>query len=604
MPISSLQTEILSAVEAACKAVYGQQLQGLKVGYPPNVTLGDFTVECFPLAKQFRQSPAKIAQALADRIQPGHIFQEVKAVGPYLNFKVHNAVLFGEVCTEIIERQMHDPLSLPLAKGEQEGVGFGGSATGQGQRVMVEYMSPNTNKPLHLGHMRNGVLGMGVARLLEAMGYEVIKANLINDRGVHICKSMLAWSKWANGATPESTGLKGDHFVGDWYVRFSQEAEKTPKLEAEIQEMLRKWEAGDVETLKLWHMMNSWVYAGFEETYRAFGFDFDVYYYESNTYTLGKDLIQLGLEQGVFRKTEDGATIAPLPADEFGVNKDGSPKVLTLLRTDGTSVYMTQDLGTAKMKFDEHQLTRSIYVVASEQDYHFKCLFKLLEMLGFPWAKECYHLSYGMVNLPEGRMKSREGKVVDADDLLEEMRQLAVTEIRARDTDERISAAEMEKRANAIALSAIKFYLLKARPELPITFDPKESISFDGFTGPYCQYAYARCASIMRNARSRDISWETPDFSVLGNEDELALVRALIQFPEVLEEAARDFSPARLCNHVFTIAQTFNQFYHKRPVLAAENPELVKARLALVEASALVIKRALALLGIETLEEM
>ena len=514
-------------------------------------------------------------------------FKDVTAVGPYVNFKLHNTLIFGEVCTEIRKHEA-----------------FGNTATGQGRRVMVEYLSPNTNKPLHLGHVRNGVLGMGVSNLLEATGHTVIKAILVNDRGVHICKSMLAWMKWAKGDTPESTDTKGDHFVGDWYVHYDQEAKKNPQLQDEVRVMLRKWETGDAETIKLWKMMNQWVYDGYDETYRKLGFLFDVFYYESNTYRLGKNLIQAGLDKGVFTEVESGAVIAPLPIDEFGAEKDGSQKVVTLLRNDGTSVYITQDLGTAKLKFDEHQPDRSIYVVASEQNYHFQCLFKLLNMLGFKWADGCYHLSYGMVNLPEGKMKSREGTVVDADDLIDEMRQLAEDEIRRRDSEGVLSDEEIQKRALAIGLAAIKFYLLRARPELAINFEPKESISFDGFTGPYCQYAYARCASIRRKSEIRDLNSIEPDFSLLGNVEELELIRALIQFPDVVAESARELTLAPICNHVFTVAQTVNQFYHRHPVLAAEPLALAAARLAVVNAAAIVIKRALTLLGIEALEEM
>ena len=588
MLIDGIKTEILTVVEAACQNRFGQKPEALKLGYPPQVELGDFTVECFPLAKQFRQNPAQIAQAIAAEIEPSESIQSVRAVGPYLNVKVHNRALFGGVCDEIVRQRES----------------LGNTNMGQGQRVMVEYLSPNTNKPLHLGHIRNGVLGMGVSKLLEATGHTVIKANLVNDRGVHICKSMLAWLKWGDGGTPETTGTKGDHFVGNWYVRYAQEEKNHPDLEPETQAMLRKWESGDPETLKLWEMMNGWVYNGFAETYQKLGLEFDAFYYESHTYNLGKDLIQVGLEKGAFVEAEDGAIIAKLPVDQFGTQRDGSQKVETLLRRDGTSVYVTQDLGTAKMKFDEHQLDRSIYVVGSEQNYHFQCLFKLLDMLGFEWAPECYHLSYGMVNLPEGKMKSREGTVIDADDLIEEMFQLAVDEIRQRDSEGELLDKEVQKRAFAIGMAAIKFYLLRVRPELTINFDPKESISFDGFTGPYCQYAYARCASILRRAQTQDLTSVAADFSLLGNEEELQLIRALIQFPEVVEEAARDLSPARVCNHLFIVAQTVNQFYHKHPVLSAESPPLIKARLALINASAAVIKKALALLGIETLEEM
>ena len=588
MLIAGIKNEILTAVETACQNRFGQQPEPLKLGYPPQVELGDFTVECFPLAKQFRQNPVQIAQAIAAEIKPSESIQSVTAVGPYLNVKIYNHVLFGNVCAEIVQQRGR----------------LGKTDLGQGQRVMVEYLSPNTNKPLHLGHIRNGVLGMGVSKLLETTGHTVIKANLVNDRGVHICKSMLAWLKWGNGGTPETTDTKGDHFVGDWYVRYAQEEENHPNLEQQTQTMLQKWESSDPEILELWEMMNKWVYDGFGETYQKLGLEFDAFYYESHTYNLGKDLIQAGLDTGAFVEAEDGAVIAKLPVDEFGTQKDGSQKVETLLRRDGTSVYITQDLGTAKMKFDEHELDRSIYVVGSEQNYHFQCLFKLLDMLAFEWASECYHLSYGMVNLPEGKMKSREGTVIDADDLIEEMIQLAADEIQKRDSEGKLSDEEVQKRAFAIGLAAIKFYLLRVRPELTINFDPKESISFDGFTGPYCQYAYARCASILRRAQAQELTAVDPDFSLLGNEEELQLVRALIQFPEVVEEAARDLSPARICNHLFIVAQNVNQFYHKHPVLSAESPSLIEARLALINASAAVINKALALLGIETLEEM
>ena len=587
MSIANIRSEILTAVKTACRTVFEQSPQNLRLSYPPKVEFGDFAVECFPLAKQFRQSPANIAQSITAEIRPNESIQEVTAVGPYVNFKLHNNLIFGDVCAEIRQNEV-----------------FGNTRAGHDRRVVVEYLSPNTNKPLHLGHIRNGVLGMGVSNLLEATGHTVVKANLVNDRGVHICKSMLAWAKWANGDTPELTDTKGDHFVGDWYVRYYQEAKMNPYLHEEVREMLRKWESGDPETLKLWETMNQWVYDGYDETYRKLGFLFDVFYFESNTYTLGKDLVQLGLDEKVFAQAESGAVIAPLPIDEFGAEKDGRQKVVTLLRNDGTSVYITQDLGTAKLKADEHQPERSIYVVASEQDYHFQCLFKLLKLLGFEWADGCYHLSYGMVNLPEGKMKSREGTVVDADDLIEEMRQLAEDEIRRRDTEDTLSGEEIQKRALAIGLAAIKFYLLRTRPELSINFEPKESISFDGFTGPYCQYAYARCASILRKSQCRNIASVEPDFSLLGNSEELELIRTLIQFPDVVAEAARELTLARICNHVFTVAQAVNQFYHKHPVLAAEPPALVRARLALVSASANVIKRALTLLGIESLEEM
>lgn len=588
MSIVEIKTEILTAIEVACQKAFDQKPDGLKLEYPPKVEFGDFAAGCFPLAKQFHQNPTQIAQTLADKIPPSQLINNIQAVGPYLNFKICPHALFGSIGMEITE----------------QGESFGNSSRDNGQRVMVEYVGPNSNKPLHLGHVRNAVLGTAVSNLLEATAHTVVRANIVNDRGIHICKSMLAWKNWAEGATPKSTSTKGDHFVADWYVRYDQEEKKDPTLAQEPPEMLRRWEAGDPEIVKLWKMMNEWVYEGLEQTYQRLGLRFDVFYYESDTYKLGKDLIDTGLEKGVFFKAENGAVITDLPVDEFGTNKDGSTKIVTLLRPDSTSLYITQDLGTAKMKFDHYQLDRSIYVVGAEQDDHFHRLFTLLDMLGFEWASGCYHLSYGHVNLPEGRMKSREGTVVDADDLIEEMRQLAAEEIRARNPEGKLSDDEIQRRAMIIGLAAIKFYLLKARPELTIEFDPKASISFDGFTGPYCQYAYARCAGIQRNAQDRELSSVKPDFSLLGNPEELQLIRTLIQFPEVVENAARELSPARICNHLFTIAQTLNQFYHHHPVLAADNPTLAKARLALVSSTSVVLKKGLGLLGIETLEEM
>lgn len=588
MSIDSIKNDILNQTEEAVKKVFGEKPEKLHLGFPPEVKLGDFSVECFPFAKQFKKSPTEIAKFLTGEILSGPIIQKAESVGPYLNFKVLNTVLFGEVCSEIIAQED----------------AFGNSSIGHGQRVMVEYLSPNTNKPLHLGHIRNGALGMSVSNLLEATGHTVVKANLVNDRGVHICKSMLAWQKWANGATPKSEGIKGDHFVGQWYVRYAQESEKNPNLEEEVPEMLRKWEAMDPKIIELWNMMNDWVYDGFAETYQKLGLDFDVFYYESDTYKLGKDIIAEGLEKKVFYRDDIGSLVFDLPEAEFGRDKDGNLKKVTVLRPDGTSVYMTQDLGTALLKVTEHKLDRSIYVVGSEQNYHFQCLFKILESLGYPWAKGCYHLSYGMVYLPEGKMKSREGKIVDADDLIEEMQELASEEIRKRDSENKISDHEIKNRAAKIGVGAIKFYLLRVRPSQDIHFDPEESISFDGFTGPYCQYAYARAAGILRNAKNAKIEIKDINFSLLGHKEELLLIQKLIQFPDEVKSAAIEFNPSRIVNHVYEIAKVFNQFYNCHSVLSAENEELIKARLALVKATAIVLKNGLSLLGIEALEEM
>jgi len=594
MTVEEIKKAILKKTTQAIERIFGQEPESLEIGFPPEIEFGDFTIPCFSLAKQFKKSPVEIAKLLAKEIERDPLFQRVEGVGPYLNFKVQNKFLFEAICTEVI------------SQGEK----FGNSDIGRGERVMVEYLSPNTNKPLHLGHVRNGVFGMAISNLLEAVGFKVIKANLINDRGVPICKSMLAWKKWANGATPETEGMKGDHFVGKWYVRYNQEAKKSPEIEKEldreVHELLRKWEAGDPETRHLWETMNQWVYQGFEETYQKLGFEFDVFYYESDTYKLGKDIVFEGLRKGVFKKDEKGAVIFELP-EEFGRDKDGKPKKVTILREDGTSLYITQDLGTALLKVTEHNLDRSIYVAGSEHEYYFRCLFTILKALGYGWADKCYHLSYGMVYLPEGKMKSREGKVVDADDLIAEMEELALEEIKKREAEEEISEQEAKERAHKIGVGAIKFYLLRIRPTQDIHFDPEKSISFDGFTGPYCQYAFARTAGILRKAKTSypKLEIQEIDFSVLGsNQEELQLARQLMKFPEEVEKAAKEFNPARIVNYVYETAQIFNQFYNKHSVLSANDPKLVKARLILVKAVSIVLKKGLNLLGIEVLERM
>jgi len=598
MNIEDIKNEILKKVEDGIEKVFKEKIEELKLylEFPPNVNFGDFTLNCFQAAKKIGENPQKIAQLVAKEISPNDLIEKAEAVGPYLNFKVKNDVLFKSVCSEIITK---DEI-------------FGNSEIGKGKRVMVEYLSPNTNKPLHLGHIRNGALGMAISNLFEATGHAVIKANLINDRGVHICKSMLAWQKWGEGKTPESEGKKGDHFVGDWYVRYSKEAEKNENLENEVQEMLKKWEKGDPETLELWKTMNNWVYDGFGKTYQRLGLKFDAFYYESNTYQLGKDIVEEGLKKGVFYRDEKGAVIFELP-EEFGRDEKGEIKKVTLLRADGTSVYMTQDLGTALLKFNEYNLDQSIYVVGSEQNHHFKSLFKILESLGYSWAKGCEHLSYGMVYLPEGKMKSREGKVVDADDLIEEMGKLARKEIEKREKN--LSKEELNSRAAKIGMGAIKFYLLRIHPSQDIYFNPEESISFDGFTGPYCQYAYARTAGILKNAAVADVALadmlrnafldiEKIDFSLLKTQEELLLAQKLIQFPDEIISATDEFNPSRIVQHIYETAKVFNQFYHLHPVISAENKELAKARLALVKATAIALKKGLNLLGIEELEKM
>jgi len=588
MTVKILQEALLKKITSAAQKIYNQIPDGLEIGFPPSTDLGHFAVGCFPLAKQFRKSPAEIAKKLAENMAADDVLQKAIATGPYLNLTVSPAVLFGDICSEIISADNS----------------YGESSAGRGKRVMVEYLSPNTNKPLHLGHLRNGALGMSVARLYESTGHRVVKANLINDRGVHICKSMLAWQRWGDGSTPQSAGKKGDHFVGDWYVRFAREADRDADLENQVQQMLQQWEAGDPKTVDLWKTMNSWVYDGFSQTYHDFGLEFDVFYYESNTYKLGKDEIQRGLAARVFEKDAQGNIVFQLPAKQFGQEKNGEAKKVTVLRPDGTSLYITQDIATSILKIEEHHLNFSIYVVGSEQEYHFKCLFQILADLGNKWARDCYHLSYGMVYLPEGKMKSREGKIVDADDLIAEMKKLAAAEIRQRDADGKLSDDDVKSRAEKIGIGAVKYYLLRVRPAQSINFDPAESISFDGFTGPYCQYAYARIFGILEKAGSAGLELENMDFSQLGNSEELQLLQKLIDFPGEVEGAARELNPARIAVHIFNTAKAFNQFYNKHPVIQAGNKQLVSARLALIKATAVVLKKGLDLLGIEVLENM
>ncbi|HRZ95795.1 MAG TPA: arginine--tRNA ligase [Candidatus Moranbacteria bacterium] len=617
MAIKKLKTQILYEIEKAFEKAFSKKPEKLELGFPPDVKFGDFAVEFFGEAKNLGRSPAETAKKVEEEFFKPHplphrqagspllgkergLIVEAKAVGPYLNIKIKNEKLFGAVISEI----------------EKEKEKFGNTKAGKGKKVMVEYLSPNTNKPLHLGHARNGSIGMALANILEAQDYEIIKTILINDRGVHISKSMLAWQKWGNGETPESAKMKGDHFVGKYYVKYAKELEKNPELENEVQEMLKKWETGDEETMKVWKLMNEWFYEGFKKTCEEYDFEFDEKFYESETYKLGKDIISKGIEKGVFRKDETGAVVFDLPEGDFGRDKNGELKKQTVLRADGTSVYITQDLGTAAHRFEKYKLEKLIYVVGSEQVFHFKVLFKILESLGYDWAKNLRHFSHGMVTLPEGKMKSREGMVVDADDLLVEVEKLVSVQIKEHDPE--ISKEELNIRARKIALGAIKFHLLRVRPTQDIEFDPKESVAIDGFTGPYCQYAYARISGILRNAEPllnpclagrqaplgkgrRKIEI---DFSLFGNKEELELIQKLIQFPEIVEKAGEELNPLRIVTLVYEIAQAFNLFYNNHQVLDEKNEKITSARIKLAEATGLVIKNGLNLLGIEVLERM
>lgn len=478
-----------------------------------------------------------------------------------------------------------------------------------GKKVMVEYSSPNTNKPLHLGHVRNNLLGYSVTQILAAAGYEVIKTNLVNDRGIHICKSMLAWQKFGNGETPESTGMKGDHLVGKYYVIFDkeykkqidelklqgqteEEAKKNAPLIKEAQEMLLKWEAGDDKVIDLWQTMNSWVYAGFEATYHKMGVAFDKYYYESNTYLLGKDIVEEGLEKGVFFKKEDGSVWIDL-------TDEGLDQKL-VLRADGTSVYITQDMGTAQLKYDDYQMNESIYVVGNEQDYHFKVLFLILQKLGKSWAKGLYHLSYGMVDLPSGKMKSREGTVVDADDLIAEMEATAKEQTEALGKINDFSKQEKEQLYHTIGMGALKYFLLKVDPKKRLLFDPNESVDFQGHTGPFIQYTHARIKSVLNRASISNSDAEPTDLAA----EERDLIMLLTQFPDTIKQAAADYNPGSIANYAYEVAKGYNKFYHEHSILQAEDELVKQFRLQLSMASAKVISKAMAMLGILVPERM
>lgn len=483
--------------------------------------------------------------------------------------------------------------------------------------VLVEYSSPNTNKPLHLGHIRNNLLGYSVANLLQASGNKVQKVNLINDRGIHICKSMLAWIKQGNGETPESTGMKGDHLVGKYYVAFDalykaeieslvksglteEEAKKKAPIILEAQEMLRKWEAGDVETVALWKKMNAWVYDGFDKSYKMLGVDFDKFYYESEMYLLGKEIVQLGLDRNIFYKKEDGSVWVDL-------TEDGLDHKL-LLRSDGTSVYITQDLGTAKKRFEDQKFSRLIYVVGNEQDYHFKVLKLILKKMSFDWADSLYHLSYNMVDLPSGKMKSREGTVVDADELMESMIQEATRITKELGKVDDFTEQEANDLYEMIGMGALKYFILKVDPEKRMLFNPEESIDFNGNTGPFIQYTYARIRSVIRKANKTasirlEESYSSADYLIM-NEKEKELVKQMLKFPFVLGEAAERYSPAVMANYVYELAKTFNQFYHEFPIVDESAIPTSKFRLQLCDQTSKTIKRTMSILGIGVPDRM
>ncbi|MDZ7272225.1 MAG: arginine--tRNA ligase [candidate division KSB1 bacterium] len=610
--MSIIEQQILTSIAKAAHKAYGLALPPeARLDTPPDEQLGDFAFACFPLARLAKSAPAAIAARLAQELTVEPPIARVQAVGPYLNFTVEKEALFRVTCTEI------------LAAPET----FGNCDEGKGEKVLIEYSAPNTNKPQHLGHVRNNLLGMAISNLLEAIGHQVVRVNLVNDRGVHICKSMLAYQEFGQGKTPQSEGIKGDHFVGDFYVLYEKQQhqewqqwlaargidpkglddQERRRLEAEflsqsrwygrVKEMLQRWEAGDAEVLALWRRMNDWVYEGFDQTYRRLGCKFDKVYKESETYQLGRALVEEGLERGLFYRKPDGSVWVDLSDEGLGEK--------LLLRSDGTSVYITQDIGTTKLKFDDFGMKRAIWVVGDEQIYHFQVLFAIMKKLGFPWAEGCYHLAYGMIDLPAGKMKSREGTVVDADDLMDELFRMEREEIARRHLD--IAPEDLDSTAEILAQGALKFYILKFGPQSRMLFDPAESISFDGFTGPYVQYAYVRVRSIFRKSGKDEFAAVSPeecDFSVLVEPEEIALVRRLHSFPGEVKAAALTYNPARLATYLWELAKAFSRFYHEHSVLHAQEERLRQARLVLAKATSIVLRRGLALLGIDVPERM
>ncbi|MFH1564719.1 MAG: arginine--tRNA ligase [bacterium] len=542
---------------------------------PREIKMGDLAFPCFVLAKNLKKNPLEIAKEVASNISKDDVILKVEAIGPYVNFFFQPKYIFQTVCKEILKQKNK----------------YGCSNFGKDQKILVEYSGPNTNKPLHLGHARNNILGMAVSNVLETAGYKVVKANLINDRGVHINKSMLAYQKWGFGKTYQSENKKSDYFVGEYYVLYDQMKKECPEIEDEIKVMLKKWEDGDKNILSLWKKMRKWAIDGMNETYKRMGTKFDVVYYESDTYLEGKEIVKQGLKDKIFKKEKTGEITIDLT--EQGLDKK------ILLRSDGTALYITQDIATSKRKFDEHHPDKAIWVVCNEQDYHFNVLFEVLEKLKIVEKKNLFHLSYGEVKLTTGRMKSREGIVVDVDNLMDELHEMAKAEIKKR--DDKIEDGELERRAEIISQSALKYYLIKSNPKKDITFNPQESISFDGNTGPYIQYAYARIQSIINKKK---ITAKDGVFGLLGNLEERVLVNLLAEFPQVVRASALEYNPADIANFVYELAQGFNRFYHGHSVLSADSEDLIQARLKLILAVGIVLKNGLGLLGIDVVEKM
>ena len=592
-----LEEILIPQVQEAVQSLYGIEITAEQVQLQKTRAEfeGDITLVVFPFVKAARKAPAMVAQELGEKLVGG-LVEKYNAVQGFLNLSISQAYWLEQLQS--------------IASAEN----YGQLSRGEGEKplMMVEYSSPNTNKPLHLGHVRNNLLGYSIAKIQEANGWNVVKTNIVNDRGIHICKSMLAWQKFGNGETPENSGKKGDHLIGDYYVRFDIEYkaqvkelmaqgmdEETAKKEAplikEAQAMLVKWEQNDPEVRALWQKMNEWVYAGFDETYKQMGVGFDKIYYESDTYLVGKSEVERGLAQGDFYRREDGSVWADLAGN--GLDEK------LLLRADGTSVYMTQDIGTAKLRFEDYPIDKMVYVVGNEQEYHFKVLSILLDRLGFPFGKELVHFSYGMVELPNGKMKSREGTVVDADDLMAQM--IADAKEISKDkvnTLPDITEDEANEIARMVGLGALKYFILKVDPRKNMLFNPEESIDFNGNTGPFIQYTYARIQSVLRKAQ------EVQECKNLGVQDlsekELALIQRLVDYPVAVRQAGDEFSPAVIANYAYALACDFNSFYHDHSILGEADEQKRALRLILAQTVAKVIKSAMALLGIEVPNRM
>jgi len=595
----NLESSIQSIVKDAVSELYALEveLSQIQIQKTRKEFEGDLTVVTFPFVKAAKKSPEATGQEIGEYLQENNgLITGFSVIKGFLNLSISKNYW------------------LQLLNKIRSADDFGFNLTGDGEIMMVEYSSPNTNKPLHLGHIRNNLLGYSIAKIQRANGWKVVKTNIVNDRGIHICKSMLAWKLFGKGETPESSGMKGDHLVGKYYVEFDKaykvevkdlmdkgmsedDAKKSAPLIQQAQQMLVAWENHDPEVYGLWEMMNGWVYAGFDETYKQLGVDFDKIYYESQTYLDGKAKVEEGLSKGVFYKREDGSVWADLTAD--GLDEK------LLLRGDGTSVYMTQDIGTAALRYSEYDIKKMVYVVGNEQNYHFQVLALLLDKLGFEWGKDLVHFSYGMVELPEGKMKSREGTVVDADELMVEMIDTARETARELGKLDQSSKEEVEAIARMVGLGALKYFMLKVDPKKNMTFNPKESIDFNGNTGPFIQYTHARIKSVLRKATELGIITEVPVTEDLPLSDkESTLVQLLSEFPVVVREAGQEFSPAIIANYIYELVKEYNQFYHDYSILREENPELKYFRLVLSSAVADVISKGMALLGIDVPERM